>query len=434
MLPEHSLSSKESERLRLATSLCRLQKNQYIPHKPTPKQLAFLLLNNQEAFYGGAAGGGKSDALLMAALQYVDYPGYAAIIFRKNYSELNLPGALMDRAREWLSSFPAINWKEQEKTWHFPSGATLSFGYLDTDGDKYRYQSAEFQYIGFDELTEFNEDPFRFLFSRLRRLQTSDIPLRMRAASNPGGIGHDWVKQRFITEGLEKGRVFIPATLDDNPFLDRTSYVESLNKLDPITRQRLLLGDWTARDAGNLFKREWFKLVDVAPEGCQWIRYWDMAATEAKHGTDPDWTSGCRLGRKGNSFYLSDMRHLRATPQNVEAVVKQCAQLDGTATRIFIEQEPGASGKSLVDYYVRVVLLGYALRGDKVTGDKITRAQPVSSQAEAGNIYLVNGAWISTFLDEAEAFPNGAHDDQVDALSGAFAQLTKSGTAEIRWI
>ena len=395
--------------------------NKYMPHKPTDKQLAFLLLDNLEAFYGGAAGGGKSDALLMAALQYVDVPGYAAIIFRKNYSELTLPGALLDRSREWLSCTDAT-WKEQEKTWHFPSTASISFGYLDNDTDMYRYQGAEFQYVGFDEITEFSEKPVKFLFSRLRRLKTSEIPLRLRAASNPGGIGHDWVRQRFITEGLEKGRIFIPARLDDNPHLDRESYTHSLNQLDPITRQRLLMGDWSAKDAGNLFKREWFKIIDTAP-AIPYIRYWDMAATEATKGKDPDWTAGCKMGRDNSGkFYIADMRHVRASPQGVEAVVKQTALIDGKSTRIYIEQEPGAGGKTLIDYYIRQ-LAGYMVKPDRPATDKVTRASPAASQAEAGNIYLVKGAWLSDFLDEVEAFPAGSHDDQVDTMSAGLGIL-----------
>jgi len=165
----------------------------YIPHKPTPKQAAFLLLPVREAFYGGAAGGGKSDALLMAALQYVDMPGYSAILFRRTFSDLALPGALLERSTEWLKPTDA-KWDDNKKTWHFPSGATLTFGYLEHENDKYRYQSSEFNFIGFDELTQFTESQYRYLFSRLRRLKGSEVPLRMRAASNPGGEGHEWVR------------------------------------------------------------------------------------------------------------------------------------------------------------------------------------------------------------------------------------------------
>src|SRR5439155_6373928 len=92
-------------------------------------------------------------------------------------------------------------------TWKFPSGAVLRFGYLDTALDIYQYQSAEFQFIGFDELSQFKENDYRYLFSRLRKAKGIDVPLRMRSGSNPGGVGHEWVKKRFIEEGRKEGRV-----------------------------------------------------------------------------------------------------------------------------------------------------------------------------------------------------------------------------------
>ena len=215
----------------------------------------------------------------MAALQYVDVPGYAAILFRRTFTDLMLPDAIMDRSQQWLLGTKA-HWSQQNKQWTFPSGATLTFAYLDTERDKYRYQSAQFQFIGFDELTQFPETQYLYLFSRLRRLDQHQVPLRMRAASNPGGIGHEWVKQRFIIEGRTQGRVFIAASLSDNPSLDQEEYRQSLAELDPHTRAQLLEGDWDSI-AGNLFRREWFEIVDAAPADCRWVRYWDRAATEA---------------------------------------------------------------------------------------------------------------------------------------------------------
>jgi len=150
----------------------------------------------------------------MAALQYVDVPGYAAILFRRTYADLALPGALMDRAHEWLDGTDA-GWTEQTKTWKFPSGATLSFGYLENEADKFRYQGAQFQFIGFDELAQFTESQYRYLFSRLRRTTGTSVPLRLRAASNPDGPGVSWMHQRFIVEGKEAGRPFIPALATD---------------------------------------------------------------------------------------------------------------------------------------------------------------------------------------------------------------------------
>ena len=172
-------------------------KNPWIPHDPYPKQAVFLALDDREALYGGAAGGGKSDALLMAALMFVDTPGYNAIIFRKTYSDLALPEAVMARSHEWLGATEA-KWDGSNYRWTFPSGATLSFGYLNHDKDKYRYQSAAFQFIAFDELTQFPFEHYSYLFSRLRRLVGLDVPVRMRGGTNPGGIGNNWVYERFI--------------------------------------------------------------------------------------------------------------------------------------------------------------------------------------------------------------------------------------------
>ena len=397
----------------------------YIPHKPTPKQYAFLMLDIQEALYGGAAGGGKSDALLMGALQYASVPNYSALLLRRSYTDLSLPGALMDRTRQWLSTTDAV-WRDSNKTWVFPGGGTLTFGYLERPGDEYRYQSTEFQYVGFDELTQFTETQYRYLFSRLRRLSDTNVPLRMRAASNPGGIGHEWVRERFIdAEGTVEGRIFISASLPDNPYLDQDAYLNSLQQLDPITRQQLLMGDWSARQPGNLFKREWFPVVSELPVMVnKSVRYWDLAATPAKLGTDPDYTAGVRVDYGADGlYYVVDVQKMRGTPGEVEALIKQTADIDGGGTQIFIEQEPGASGVNTIYHYVTRVLKDYTVRGQRATGSKVERAGPVSSQAEVGNVRLYRGAWLGPFLDEVEAFPLGGHDDQVDALSGAFMRL-----------
>lgn len=387
--------------------------------------MAFLLLDQREALYGGAAGGGKSDALLMGALQYVSYPEYSALLLRRSFADLALPGALMDRCKSWLLPSDAT-WSERAKTWTFPSGATLSFGYLEHTGDEYRYQSTEFQYIGFDELTQFTETQYRYLFSRLRRRSDTVVPLRMRSASNPGGIGHDWVRGRFIDSGsVEDGRVFISARLPDNPHLDTQSYMESLQELDPVTRQQLLNGDWTARQQGSLFQREWFSVVNEMPVFInRSVRYWDLAATPNRPGADPDYTAGVRIDYGADGvFYIVDVQHMRGSPADVERRIAQTASIDGQFTQIVIEQEPGASGVNTIHNYVTRVLPEYTVRGQRPTGSKIVRAGPASSQAEVGNIKLLRGAWVPNFLDEIEAFPYGSHDDQVDAFSGSLMRL-----------
>lgn len=399
--------------------------NPYIPHAPTAKQAEFLLLQDKEALFGGAAGGGKSDALLMAALQFVQEPDYSAILFRRTYRDLALPGALMDRAHDWLDETDA-HWSEKEKTWMFPSGATLTFAYLAHEKDKYVYQGSEYQFVGFDELTQFQESQYRYLFSRLRRLKGSQVPIRARSASNPGGVGHAWVKQRILIEGEEKGRVFIPSKLEDNPYLDTDEYEMSLAELDPVTRQQLREGNWDAVVDGNKFKRHWFKVVNDYPkEGGRFVRYWDLAATEPKEGTDPDYSAGClMMGNDDGQYWIINVQRDRLTPKGNESMIYNTAMQDGREVPVYIEQEPGSSGVNTIDHYQRRVLRGFAVYGDRVTGPKEVRANPLSSAAEAGNVFLVQGPWVNDFLDELVTFPNeGAHDDMVDAASGAFDKL-----------
>jgi predicted phage terminase large subunit-like protein len=403
----------------------------YCPEPPTAHQLAFLSLVSREALYGGSAGGGKSSALLMAALQYVNVPGYAALLFRKTYADLAKPGALMDRAADWLSGSDA-KWNQQDKQWLFPSGATINFGYLDAEKDKYNYQGGEYQFIGFDEATQFSESQYRYLLSRLRRKAGVDIPLRMRLASNPGGAGHEWVRQRFVVEGRANGRPFIPARLEDNPGIDQDEYRKSLDQLDHLTRAQLLNGDWDVLPAGGLFRREWFtepgRIVDVAdvPKGGRSIRYWDLAATVPKPGKDPDWTAGAKVTLKDGVYYIEDIKRKQGSPMQIEKLVRETADIDGKSVAIRMEQEGGASGVNTIDTYSRRVLVGFDFQGHRKTGDKSEMARPVSAAAEQGNVRLVRGAWIGPYLDEVEAFPQGMHDDQVDAVSGAFSLLSNA--------
>lgn len=255
----------------------------YYPHEPTPKQKAFLDDDSLEALYGGAAGGGKSDALLATAIKYAHVPGYSALALRKSYADLALPGALMDRSHKWLSGTDA-SWNGIDKRWRFPSGASLAFGYLENDKDKFRYQSAEFQCICFDELTQFPESHYTYLFSRLRRANVN-APLRMRAATNPGGVGHEWVKRRWgLSDDVDMGRVytgpsgakFYPAKLDDNPYIDRVEYDRSLSMLTLADQEQLRHGRWV-QDASMLVSafdrvRDLVRALPTLPNGWQWRR------------------------------------------------------------------------------------------------------------------------------------------------------------------
>lgn len=418
----------------------------YIPHEPRPKQAAFLLLDAKDALYGGAAGGGKSDALLMAALQYVDVPGYSALLVRRTYAELSKPGALLDRSHEWLAPTDA-KWNGEKHEWRFPSKAVLSFGYLQSRGDEDQYQSAEYQFVGVDEITEFPEprQPI-FLFSRLRRPSNSVVPLRFRCATNPIGLGAEWVERRYITNGptyrnpetdrLEP-KIFIPATLEDNPYVDQESYGEMLAELDPITREALRRGVWGARPPGLFFRRSSIDIMERRnlPDLSELVlvRWWDLAATEERPDNDPDYTVGLLLGyheRQGLSYVL-DVRRGRWRPSEVENQLARTALEDAAVflgdrsrVRIYVAQDPGASGKIVVDSLIRRTLQGYPVQGIRETGSKEDRARLISAQADRGNLVLVEAEWTDTLLREMEAFPEVPHDDQVDALSGAYAMAT----------
>jgi predicted phage terminase large subunit-like protein len=393
--------------------------SRWIPHSPTAKQAEFLACEAREAFYGGAAGGGKSEALLMAALQYVELPDYAALLLRRTYAALKLPGALMDRAQEWLGP-TAARFNAHSNIWTFPSGATLTFGYLENENDKYRYQSAEFDFIGFDELTQFSESQYTYLFSRLRRRTESTVPLRMRSASNPGGAGHAWARARFVDHPDDPQRIFIPARLADNPHLEQQSYIENLDRLSAVERAQLLEGDWRVHPEGVLFKREWFEVVESAPdERALRIRYWDKAATEGGGAR----SAGVLMAKTSDGlFCVEDVVCGQWSALQRERIMRQTAEGDGRRVQVWLEQEPGSGGKESAEASIRN-LAGYIVHAERPTGDKAERAQPLAAQCEAGNVCLVRGAWNHDYLEEVCAFPLGSYADRVDASSGAFNKL-----------
>ena len=406
--------------------------NPYIFHRPFDQQIHFLTLDAEEALYGGSAGGGKSEALLMAALQYVDDPSYSALILRRTYKDLALPGALMDRAHQWLQGTNA-RWNNVDKVWTFPSGATLTFGYLQHGRDKYQYQGSEFQFVGFDELTQFHFEEYSYLHSRLRKLKNSSVPIRMRAASNPGGLGHEWVKKRFITGD----KPFIPAGYMDNPYLDTDLYGYSLDQLDEVTRQHLKFGNWDATFGGELFQREWFtqntynmineKIVVV-------LRFWDLAAT---YEEDPnkvagaDWTVGALLVKgESGKVYLEDMNRFRLDPGEAEDRIIQVCRDDANRYarnnyKVRVEQEGGASAKYVITSFSKK-LAGLDFDGSYIPRkSKVDRARSFVGFIKHGNFKVRdNTGWFNEFVDEMASFPTrGVHDDQVDALTGGLNEL-----------
>lgn len=176
---------------------------------------------------------------------------------------------------------------------------------------------------------------------------------------------------------------------------------------------------------GNIFKPDQIKVLEALPveAGVQWVRGWDFAATQESPGKDPDWTVGFLLGfYPDGRLVISDVVRLRGDPAEVERAVVNTAASDGRHVKISLPQDPGQAGKFQVQYLVRK-LQGYSVHTSPESGDKVTRAEPFASQINVGNVSMVQASWNNNLKGEMRVFPNGSHDDIVDAGSRAFSVL-----------
>jgi predicted phage terminase large subunit-like protein len=420
--------------------------------RPQPgKQEAFLATAADIAIYGGAAGGGKSHALLMEPLRHIVNPKFGAVIFRRQMTDVLKEGGLWDTSGDLYGSLSAKA-NQQLHNYTFLSGARVSFG-----------QGAQIALLEFDELSHFTRSQFFYMLSRNRSL--CGVKPYVRATTNPdadswvaGFIGwwinpdtglpipqRSGVLRYFVRRGDDiiwgdsakelagahpdvkesevKSVTFIGSNIYDNKILleKDLGYLGNLKALNLVDRERLLGGNWKIRpSAGLYFKRSYFEVIDAAPAGLKAVRRWDLAGTDAKEGTDPDWTVGLKLSRDAKGiFYVEHVERFHGSPKKVEAAISNIAASDGKDVTISIPQDPGQAGKAQSSYLVGQ-LAGYQVMSERETGDKVTRAGPASSQAEVGNIKVVRGAWNEAFFGELENFPSErGHDDQVDALAGA---------------
>ncbi len=243
--------------------------------QPQRKQALFMERSEDEALYGGAAGGGKSDALIIEATRQVHIPHYKALILRRTAPQL---AELIEKShRYYPRAFPKASYLSSARTWRFPSGARIVFGTMQHAKDKTNYQGQAYDFIAFDELTHFTYDEYVYLRSR-NRPNGEGTRCYIRATGNPGGIGHGWVKDRFITaappmtpitEEIEierpdgtrsvetRSRIFVPSTVFDNEILLRNDpgYLTRLGSLPEAERRALLYGDWESY-SGQFFA-EW---------------------------------------------------------------------------------------------------------------------------------------------------------------------------------
>lgn len=237
-------------------------KSQEVIFKPNGgPQTEFLAASEREVFYGGARGGGKSYAMLVDPLRYCFKAHHRALLIRRTMPELR---DLISKSQLLYSkAYPGAKWREQEKEWRFPSGAKIEFGYAENMTDVLRYQGQSYTWIGIDELPQYpSPDIYNFLRSSLRSVD-KDIPVYLRATGNPGNIGSQWVKEMFVDPAEPNSafeikidtpvgvktitRRFIPAKLQDNPYLMQTDdYYAMLASLPDIQRKQFLDGDWDA--------------------------------------------------------------------------------------------------------------------------------------------------------------------------------------------
>lgn len=439
--------------------------------QPGP-QTDFLSCPADIAIYGGAAGGGKSHALMLESMRNVLVPGFSAVIFRRTLADVKKPGSIWDASFELYGHIgkPRLD----TLSWKFSANASITFSHLEHEKNVLDWQGAQVCLIGFDELTHFSRKQFFYMMSRNR--STCGVSPYMRATCNPDS--DSWVADLiswwidpdtgyaiaerggvlrwFVRVGdelrwgdsieemlgmypgsLPKSLTFIPSKLTDNKVLMDADpgYRANLLALDRVTRERLLNGNWKIRPSSGLyFQRHWCEIVDVIPAGTRFVRGWDIAATPKTEMNNPDFTCGTLIGQTPDGgFIVADHVWLQAAPQRVHAVMKATAERDKAkhgSVRIQIPQDPAAAGKAQVVVHKRL-LAGYDCRFGVASGDKITRFEGFSAQADPGssrgfgNVRVLRGPWNDRWFTQLESFPpeDNGHDDDADSTSEAFNGL-----------
>lgn len=426
-------------------------------------QTAFLSTSADIALYGGAAGGGKTYAILLDFLRHFHNENAGAVYFRRTYPQIRNEGGLWDTAGEL---FTKVGARPRGDEFLFPKGPKIKFSHLQHEKNIFDWQGSQIPVIYFDELTHFTEKQFFYLMTRNR--STCGIKPYMRATTNPdvdswvrkiidwwidengfpiqerSGVIRwfvraedkiQWADSKEELDQLYPGLVpksftFIPSKLEDNKILMEKdpSYLGNLLAQDKVERERLLGGNWNVRpQSGLYFKKYYFEEVEAHPKLTEVVRCWDRAATEHKDGDsgDPDYTVGLKLGKDSNGiYYLIDIIRVRHSAHKIEQIIRNTAEQDGPQVKVKGFQDPGGAGKNEIEHFVRM-LAGFQVVTEKISVDKVTAARAVSAQAEAGNIKILRDCNNKEdFYIEAENFPDGSHDDIIDALSGAFNLLS----------
>jgi phage terminase large subunit-like protein len=454
----------------------------------------FCATSADVAIYGGSAFGGKSWALAYEAARYATVPGYAAVIFRRTTPELTGGGSIWEETK---GLYPHAGGRRRESPnldWFFESGAWIGFRHLQYADTVYEHQGKQYAFIGFDEITHFEGSQFWYMLSRLRSSTT--VARRVRATCNPDPDSFvreliDWwigpdglaieersgvirymarVDERIVwgetpedvyrqaphgvrrpgepPRDAEDSRMeplsftFIRAKATDNKVgLERDpTYLSRLALLPGAERERLLKGNWDARDtAGDYFNRLTFPILERAPNPInivRKVRFWDKAATTpSTTNPDPDWTRGALVALlDDNSYCLLDLQSLQAGPGDVEALIKQTAETDGRDVEVGGYQDPAQAGKVDVHHMAKL-LEGFAYLTVPTTKHMSVYAKAwvnigrdIADPTKPGRFKVIRGApYLHELWRELESFPFGSHDDIVACISGAMQVLTGGG-------
>lgn len=457
-----------------------MNQQQTIEIKPQagPQELA-LSSSADIVFYGGSAGGGKSWMLLYEPIRHLDNPNFGAIIFRRELPQITNEGGLWDQAVELYPHLGGVPVQSPKMQYRFPSGAKITFAHLQHDKTVSSYDGSQVPLFEFDELQHFSRRQFFYMMTRNRSM--CGVKPYIRASMNPvppdnkiGGWLHEFVGwyldadgyadpaksgviRWFITRNEKliwgdsreelvaqypksrpKSFTFILSRLKDNKILcDMDPDYKANLEAQPLYERERLMGDedkggnwFVAPSAGKVFNRAWFKIVPAAPVGGEEVSAWDGAATEkSEDSKDPDFTVNLCMRKINGQFYITTVVRERIAAaefyqrfENLNAQHRtRCRQIS-TRFKVRFEQEPGAAAKREAQKLCSLVA-GVPVKAVTSDKDKVTRTRGLSSQAMAGNVFLVEGHWNEDFLSELHNFPEGSHDDQVDAASLAFNEL-----------
>ena len=429
------------------------------------KQTMFLESKADVVLYGGGAGSGKTFALLMECLRHLNVPNFYTLFLRRTKAEIKLPGGPIDESR---NIFPLFNgeYSDSYMKWSFPSGAKVQFAGIELEKDLENFKGSQCPLIIFDEVSGFSERMFNYMLSRNR--SSTGVRPYVRATCNPTSQGWlrklvDWwigddglpiesrcgVVRWFVRRGedthwydskeeaesiwgddaMPKSFTFINATVKDNLKID-PAYEANLKSLTRVEREALYLGNWdVSANTGSYFQRGWCEFVkqgDVPPAKSE-MRAWDTASTEPSEvNPDPDFTVGVKIRLAVDGYYyIMHSARDRRRPSGVKQMMRKYAESDGLKCSVGLPLDAGGAGRAVFEDHAKN-LIGFKFKKCKTTKSKLERFEPFSAAAEAGLIKIVEGDWNDEYCRELENFVGDGkgHDDQVDATSDAFNNLS----------